>query len=146
MYSCNPFTYFVESFLGTAPPNTGATCAPNEYLRFNAPNGSTCIEYYMQDSMDVAGGFLRYPQATGQCELAETNKVLRGVNINFANRWRDFGIMWAFVFFNVILAVFFFWLVRVPKSKKPKSAHNRRPPKDATHPCNNHPLFSLCFI
>lgn len=123
MYRCNPFTYFVEGFLGTALSNAGATCATNEFLRFDPPNGSTCIEY-LQDYKDVAGGFVGNPQATSQCEycpVAETNKFLMGVNIDFANRWRNFGIMWAFIIFNILSAVFFFWLTRVPKTKKPTS-------------------------
>ncbi|KGO44533.1 CDR ABC transporter [Penicillium expansum] len=122
MYRCNPFTYFVEGFLGTAISNAKATCASNEFLRFNAPNGSTCGDY-MQNYLDLAGGYLLDPGSITNCDfcqVAETNKFLAGVNISFANRWRNFGIMWAFVVFNIAAAILLFWLTRVPKSKKTK--------------------------
>ncbi|TQN73727.1 ZEB2-regulated ABC transporter 1, partial [Colletotrichum shisoi] len=40
---------------------------------------------------------------------------LASVNVDFANRWRNFGIMWAFVVFNVAAAFLLYWLARVPK-------------------------------
>lgn len=123
MYRCNPFTYFVEGFLGTALANASATCAKNEYLRFEPPNGSTCGEY-MADFIGQRGGFLMDPDATSSCEfcqLDKTNTFLTGVNIEFDNRWRNFGLMWVFVIFNLAAAVFLYWLARVPKAKKSAS-------------------------
>ncbi|KAI9146718.1 ATPase [Paramyrothecium foliicola] len=112
MYRCNPFTYFVDGFLSTALANAGATCATNEYLRFEPPNGSTCGDYMMR-YLETSGGFLKDPLSTSQCEfcpIAETNTFLRGVNITFVNRWRNFGILWVFVIFNLAAATFLYWL------------------------------------
>lgn len=124
MYRVNPFTYFVEGFLGTALANASARCDSYELLRFDAPSGSTCAEY-MSDYMDMAGGFLANPNATGECEfcpLADTNTFLAAVSIDFDNRWRDWGLMWVFIAFNFAAATFFFWLARVPKTKKSTTA------------------------
>ncbi|KAL5615982.1 hypothetical protein FOBRF1_004730 [Fusarium oxysporum] len=124
MYRCNPFTYFVEGFLGTALANAKATCAANEYLQFEPPNGSTCGDYMMQYIKD-RGGFVRDRDDTSLCEfcqLDQTNNFLNGVNINFDNRWRDFGLMWVFVIFNLGAAVFLYWLAHVPKVKKSTSS------------------------
>lgn len=122
MYRVNPFTYFVEGFLGTALANADASCASNEFVVFNAPKGTTCAEY-MQSYIDTAGGFLDNPDASEQCRycpISETNTFLAGVNIDFSNRWRNFGIMWAFVVFNLIAATWLYWLARVPKKSKVK--------------------------
>ncbi|KAM0083487.1 Multidrug resistance protein [Fusarium odoratissimum] len=124
MYRCNPFTYFVEGFLGTALANAKATCAANEYLQFEPPNGSTCGDYMMQYIKD-RGGFVRDRDDTSLCEfcqLDQTKNFLNGVNINFDNRWRDFGLMWVFVIFNLGAAVFLYWLAHVPKVKKSTSS------------------------
>ncbi|CCF46345.1 ABC transporter [Colletotrichum higginsianum] len=123
MYRVNPFTYFVEGFLGTALANARASCAPNEFLVFNPPAGSTCAEY-LRPYVDVMGGSVDNPDATDACRfcpIAETNSFLASVNVDFANRWRNFGIMWAFVVFNVAAAFFLYWLARVPKKSKVKS-------------------------
>lgn len=122
MYRVNPFTYFVEGFLGTALANAAASCAANEFVVFNAPNGSTCGEY-MQSYIDMAGGLVDNPDASEQCQycpLSETNTFLAGVNVEFSNRWRNFGIMWAFIIFNIIAAAGLYWMARVPKKSKVK--------------------------
>ncbi|GKT60665.1 ABC-2 type transporter [Colletotrichum tofieldiae] len=123
MYRVNPFTYFVEGFLGTALANAKATCASNEFLVFNPPSGSTCGKY-MQQYMDVSGGLVDNPDALERCRfcpISETNTFLAGINVDFSNRWRNFGIMWVFIVFNVGVAFFLYWLARVPKKSKVKS-------------------------
>jgi ATP-binding cassette, subfamily G (WHITE), member 2, PDR len=37
---------------------------------------------------------------------------------NTDERWRNFGIMWLFIVFNVAGALFLYWLTRVPKKSK----------------------------
>lgn len=123
MYRVNPFTYFVEGFLGAALANARATCASNEWLLFNAPDGTTCGNY-LESYLSVAPGFLEDSSATDQCrycQIGETNTFLSGVNIHYANRWRDFGLMWVFTMFNLAAAIFLYWLIRVPKAKKSKT-------------------------
>ncbi|OAL42986.1 ABC-2 type transporter [Pyrenochaeta sp. DS3sAY3a] len=120
MYRVNPFTYFVEGFLGTALANARATCDYNEFVSVNPPNGSTCIQF-MQPYLDMAGGLLDNPEDTTDCRfcpISETNTFLKAVNIEFSNRWRNFGIMWVFVVFNIVAAVGLYWMARVPKKSK----------------------------
>jgi hypothetical protein len=50
--------------------------------------------------------------------FADTNTLLKGLGLSYDLRWRNFGIMWAFVAFNVAGAVFLYWLARVPKKPK----------------------------
>jgi ABC-type multidrug transport system permease subunit len=119
MYRVSPFTYLVEGLLGNGVAHAPVHCADNEFLRFSAPSGSTCAEY-LRPYIQAAGGYLIDPDAT-QCEfcsLDNTDTFLSLVSISFANRWRDFGILFVYIIFNVFAATFIYWLARVPKGKK----------------------------
>ncbi|KAL1620268.1 Multidrug resistance protein [Neofusicoccum ribis] len=121
MYRVNPFTYVVEGFLGTSLANAPVRCAANELLQFNAPSGRTCGEY-MVPYMENRGGYLVDSNATECqfCPTSETNMFLKGINVDFSHRWRNFGFMWTYCIFNIAVAVGIYWLVRVPKNKKTK--------------------------
>lgn len=123
MYRVNPFTYVVEGFLGTSLANAPVQCSPDEFVTFSAPNSSTC-RTYLSDYLSRAGGYLEDPDSTEcrYCALSETNGFLSSINVSWDNRWRDFGLMWAYCFFNIVAAVFLYWLVRVPKRKSGKSS------------------------
>jgi ATP-binding cassette subfamily G (WHITE) protein 2 (PDR) len=119
MYRVSPFTYLASAMLSTAVANTNVVCAANEILRFDPPNGYTCGEY-MKNYMAIAGGYLQNPEAAencGFCSIADTNAFLAGVGAKYEDRWRNFGIMWAFIIFNIFAALGLYWLVRVPKKK-----------------------------
>lgn len=124
MYRASPFTYVVEGILGTSMANAEATCEPNELIKFQAPNGTTCGEY-MKSYLSSAGGFVANPDAGNEaacqyCTMSDTNTFLRGINVSFSNRWRDFGFLWAYCLFNIAAALVIYWLARVPKSNKAK--------------------------
>jgi ABC-type multidrug transport system permease subunit/ABC-type multidrug transport system ATPase subunit len=119
MYRVSPFTYLASAMLSTAVANVDVTCADNELLHFDPPGGSTCADY-LKNYMAAAGGRLLNPEATQDCtfcSLADTNGYLAQVNISYDDRWRNFGIMWAFIIFNIFAALGLYWLVRVPKKK-----------------------------
>jgi hypothetical protein len=68
-----------------------------------------------------AGGYVNNPDATANCDFCivrDTNTLLAGFGLSYDLRWRNFGIMWAFIAFNVAGAVFLYWLARVPKKPK----------------------------
>jgi len=116
MYHVSPFTYLVSAVLSTGLANTNVTCASNEYLTFDPQPGKTCMEY-MQPYIMGAGGYLQNPDATsncGFCAISSTNTFLESVNSSYSTAWRNFGIMWAYVLFNVVMALFLYWLFRVP--------------------------------
>ncbi|KAF9877262.1 ABC-2 type transporter [Colletotrichum karsti] len=128
IYRVNPFTYLVEGLLGTGLANAGIRCAKNEFLQMNPPPGQTCGQY-LQTYIAQAGGYLADPTAAGNCSLcttSNTNEVLAGVHVEFGNRWRDLGILFAFVFFNAA-AAFALYSTRVPKPKKEKDVKSPRP-------------------
>jgi ABC-type multidrug transport system permease subunit len=127
MYRANPFTYLVDGLLSSSLANAPVTCASNEYLQFESPANMTCGEY-MQAYMSVAGGYVRNPNASWSsngelcefCPMSSTNAFLSSINVSFANRWRNFGLLWVFVAFNTLAAVFFYWVFRVPKKNRRK--------------------------
>ncbi|KIV78697.1 hypothetical protein PV11_06318 [Exophiala sideris] len=119
MYRLSPFTYLIDGMLSTAVAHTKVTCAANEYLSFSPPSGETCAEY-MKSYINTNGGYLQNPDATGNCsycQISNTDTFLAGVSSHPQYMWRNFGIMWAFIIFNIAGAVFIYWLARVPKNK-----------------------------
>ncbi|CEN59914.1 Putative ABC transporter CDR4 [Aspergillus calidoustus] len=121
MYRINPFTYIIEGFLGTSLGNAPMYCAPNEFVRFTAPDGSTCAEY-ASEYLSQSGGYLANPDATDceYCAMSESNQFLASVSVSYDHRWRDFGFMLVFCIFNLSMALVLYWLARVPKTRKVK--------------------------
>ncbi|KAF7560817.1 hypothetical protein G7046_g3318 [Stylonectria norvegica] len=117
MYRVSPFTYLASGMLSTAVANAKVTCADNEYLNFMPTAGKTCGEY-MMPYINATGGYLIDSDTTEQCTfctVANTNAFLARVNADYNDRWRNFGLLWIYVFFNIAAALFLYWIVRVPK-------------------------------
>jgi ABC-type multidrug transport system permease subunit len=120
MYRVSPFTYLVSGMLSVGISNTKVTCADNEYLRFDPVNG-TCGKY-MESYMSNMGGYLEDEMATSNCSfcpIKETNVFLGSVSSSYSDIWRNFGLMWVFIVFNIFAACLLYWWVRVPRVKKP---------------------------
>ncbi|KAF2841982.1 pleiotropic drug resistance protein, ABC superfamily [Patellaria atrata CBS 101060] len=124
MYRVSPFTYLISGMLSTAVADTNVVCADNEFLHFEPPSGQTCAEY-MDPLIRDAIGYLQ-PQTENSttdcsyCTISSTNSYLASVNAYYSESWRNFGIMWAFIIFNIFGALFFYWLGRVPKKTNVK--------------------------
>ncbi|OQV10719.1 hypothetical protein CLAIMM_14681 isoform 3 [Cladophialophora immunda] len=117
MYRVSPFTYLIDGMLSTAVAHANVTCAANEYLHFPVPSGQTCAEY-MRPYIATAGGYLQDASATGNCsycQISTTDAFLASVSAHPQDMWRNFGLMWPYIAFNVAGAVFLYWLARVPK-------------------------------
>lgn len=123
MYRVSPFTYLVSAMLSTGLANTDVVCADNEYLKFKPPTGMNCGDY-LDRYINANGGYVQNNATMGECSICpikSTNVFLTAVSANYDNRWRDFGIMWAFIIFNTVAALFLYWLVRMPKNHKDKA-------------------------
>ncbi|KAI1833391.1 hypothetical protein DTO006G1_6434 [Penicillium roqueforti] len=119
MYRVSPFTYLVSGMLSVGISNTKVICATNEYLHFDPLNG-TCGEY-MEAYKSTMGGYVEHELATSNCNfcpISDTNVYLTSVSSNYSDVWRNFGIMWVFIVFNIFAACALYWWVRVPKVKK----------------------------
>jgi ATP-binding cassette subfamily G (WHITE) protein 2 (PDR) len=125
MYRVSPFTYLVSGMLSASFAHAKVTCADNEYLTMQPNAGSTC-GMYLADFAEATGGYILDTNATENCKFcptSSTDSYLARLSIHYENAWRDFGIMWGYIAFNVAAALFIYWLARVPKqglSKKSK--------------------------
>ena len=120
MYRVSPFTYLVDGMISTGVANQEVHCADNEYLTFSPPSGQTCGAY-MQPYIAQAGGYLQDSDALQNCKFCtydSTNIFLAGISANYKDAWRNYGILWVFIIFNVAGAVTIYWLARVPKKAK----------------------------
>lgn len=120
LYRASPLSYFVSAVLSTGLANVNVTCASNEFTTFSTPSGRTCGEY-MAEYVSVAGGYLLSSNSTSDCQyckMKETNVYLETVKAEYSVRWRNVGIMWAYVVFNIAAALVLYWAARMPKGKK----------------------------
>ncbi|KAG8164849.1 hypothetical protein KVR01_005124 [Diaporthe batatas] len=120
MYRLSPFTYLVSGMLSASVANTFVECASNEFLSLQPPGGQTCKQY-LEPYISQFGGYLADENATANCSLcptSDTNTFLTAVGTSYSDRWRNFGILWAYIIFNIFAALGVYYLARVPKGKK----------------------------
>jgi len=122
MYRFPPYTYLVGTILSIGIANTAVKCSPIELLRFEPLPNTTC-GVYMAPYIEQLGGYLTNPAVTTEyefCVITDTSTFLSSVGVDYGDRWRNFGILWEYVIFNVLVAVLLYWGVRVPKKRREK--------------------------
>jgi len=115
MYRLSPFTYIVGGMIPTGISMAPIVCSVQELIKFEPPTSQTCGEY-MAPYIGMAGGYLTDPNSTFDCNFCSastTDDLLRQFGLHYGTRWRDFGLLWAYVIFNIVVAVGLYWLVRV---------------------------------
>ena len=120
MYRASPFTYWIGGIVATELHGRAIECAPSEVSIFSPPAGQTCGAY-MQQYLAVAPGRLQNPNATADCNycsLTVADQFMEGVGIRWDDRWRNFGIVWAYVVFNIFVTVLVYYVFRVAKWKR----------------------------
>lgn len=119
MYRVSPLTYLVDGLLSTALANADAICADYEFLKFNAPIKQTCGEY-MRPWIEQHGGYLMDTATSlcSFCQISSTNTFLAAHSSDYEHRWRNSGILWAFITFNIMATFLVYWLVSVPKARR----------------------------
>lgn len=118
MYRVSPLTYLLSALLSTGIANQAVECTRVELLHFDPPAGQTCGEYMAAYMATAGGGALADPAATSCafCSLSTTNTFLASVSSYYDQRWRNFGLMWVYIGFNIVAALGLYWLARVPRS------------------------------
>ncbi|KAK4947826.1 Multidrug resistance protein [Elasticomyces elasticus] len=122
LYRISPLSYFISAILSTGLANVDVTCAPNEYTTVFPPDGQKCGDY-MAEYIERVGGYVLDPDATSgckYCKIKETTKFSEGISARYSDRWRNYGILWAYIAFNIVVALGLYWLARMPKGKKKK--------------------------
>ncbi|OBT88820.1 hypothetical protein VE02_03130 [Pseudogymnoascus sp. 03VT05] len=128
MYRLSPLTYLVAGMLTTAVADTDLVCATNELLRFDSFPGRNCSAY-LAPYVKTLGGYLQ-PGTEGSahcefCPFGNTDQYLALLDMHYDQSWRNFGILWVFILFNVSFAFFVYWLARVPKKWSLKGKDRR---------------------
>ncbi|KAF7428110.1 hypothetical protein PC9H_007329 [Pleurotus ostreatus] len=120
MYHLSPFTYYIEGILGQALGRSAIVCSEIEYVTVNPPAGQTCSQFFQQ-YISNAGGYLEFPDASSGCRFcafASTDEFLfSGFNITYGHRWRNFGIMLAFIVFNFVSIYFLSYIFRIREGR-----------------------------
>jgi ABC-type multidrug transport system permease subunit len=120
MYRVSPFTYWIGGIVGTELHGRQISCTDTEANIFNPPQGMTCGEY-LQPFLAEAPGSLQNPNATSQCHycsVSNADQLIAASGIFWSQRFRNFGIMWAYIAFNIFGAVTLYYLFRVKKWHK----------------------------
>jgi len=82
------------------------------------PPANTRCGTWLAPYAKAAGGEVYNPDSFSDCEYCTAtvaDQFLSGVSISFTTRWRDYGIGFAFIFFNIFAAVFLYYFFRVRK-------------------------------
>ncbi|KAG9721672.1 putative ABC multidrug transporter, partial [Aureobasidium melanogenum] len=117
MYRVSPFTYWVGGIVAAQLHGKPVVCSNVETSVFQPPAGQTCGQYLTR-YLETSPGYLQNPNARADCAycaLSNASELLAGSNIYYSQVWRNFGIFWAYVVFNIAAAVFLYWLFRVSK-------------------------------
>ncbi|KAF5026342.1 hypothetical protein F66182_1550 [Fusarium sp. NRRL 66182] len=120
MYRLSPFTYWISGIVSTMLHGRPVVCSSAETSTFDPPPGQTCQEY-LEPILSSAPGRLQNPGATESCRYCgfrNADQYLSGSEIYWSERWRNYGIVWAFIGFNMIVAVVTYFLFRVKKWSK----------------------------
>lgn len=119
MYRVSPMTYFVAGMAATMLHGRQVQCSTDEVSIFQPPAQQTC-QQYMAPYLQAAPGYLINPDATSDCSYCSVtvaDTFLGGVNIYWSERWRNFGLMWVYVVFDIAVAVLVYYLFRVRSGK-----------------------------
>ncbi|TKA56336.1 hypothetical protein B0A49_12974, partial [Cryomyces minteri] len=117
MYRVSPLTYWVAGIVSTELHGRTIDCSAAESSIFNPPAGETC-QSYLAPYLAIAPGTLQNPTATANCRycsLSNADQFMAGSNIYWSERWRNFGIMWVYIIFNIFVATVLYYTFRVKK-------------------------------
>jgi ATP-binding cassette subfamily G (WHITE) protein 2 (PDR) len=125
MYRVSPMTYIVNTIAAAGLSGRAVTCAQNELSVFQPFGNMTCGQYmerYLEalDTLGAAGNLIN-PDATkdcAYCTLQMADQFLAARDVEYDQRWRNFGLIWVYIGFNVVFAVGLYYLCRVRRWRK----------------------------
>ncbi|KAF9180757.1 hypothetical protein BGZ51_009356 [Haplosporangium sp. Z 767] len=107
MYWLDPYHYIIEAITTVQLHNVPVYCADDEFSIFNAPPGQTCGQY-AAEFLSKAAGYVNNLNATENCQYCQYTygqDFYEGLSMDFAHRWRNFGILCIYLCFNVIMVL-----------------------------------------
>ncbi|KAJ8294266.1 Brefeldin A resistance protein [Rhodotorula toruloides] len=114
MYHTTPFTYLVEGLLTNAIGGAALHCTQQQFQRIVPPAGQQCVEW-LQPYMSMAGGYAQVLQdgSCGICAYSSGDQYLRQLNMSYSHRWRDVGLLFPYIGFNIFATFVGFYLFRI---------------------------------
>jgi len=119
MWKTSPYTYFVQNLIGVLLHNKPVKCSKKEYSYFNPPNGQTCGQY-MSAFLKSNTGYIENPEATTDCAYciySVGDEYLSYVNAEYSHLWRNFGIYWIYIVFNIFAMIGVYYVIHVRQTK-----------------------------
>ncbi|KAG0640807.1 ABC drug exporter AtrF [Tuber brumale] len=127
VYWVTPFKYLVAGFLGVLVHDIPVRCSKNEFARFDLPpNFANCAEY-TATFVQRLGGYVEEENGVCKfCQYRDGDEFAASFNIRYDYHWRDLGIFWAYIVFNLFVVFFSTWcflggwrkIVRVFRGRK----------------------------
>lgn len=105
LYQLNPMTRLVGGMIVTELNSRQVTCTSVELNTFNAPDGQNCGDY-MSDYFKNGGPGYIVDNATDICQYCAYkvgDQFYEPLGLSFDNRWRDLGILIAFIGSNLFV-------------------------------------------
>ena len=106
LYQLVPFTRLISGMVVTELEGRPVNCQPQEFSRFTAPPGMSCGEYMAPFfASGSAVGYIADNNTSecAYCAFADGQQFYQQYGMDFANRWRDLGVMAAFVGSNLLI-------------------------------------------
>ncbi|KAI5298955.1 hypothetical protein KEM56_003640 [Ascosphaera pollenicola] len=116
MWRVSPQTYTVGGFAATGLHGRLVKCDDHELAKFTPPKGLNCGLYLSKYFELGAPGHLINPNATDLCEYCPINvadQFLGSSKVYWSDRWRNWGIGWAYIIFNIFGTVALYYLMRI---------------------------------
>ncbi|CAN8098219.1 unnamed protein product [Discula destructiva] len=130
MYYVSPFTYWIAAVTATMASGNVVTCSSVETSIISPPSGQTCGEYFSAFlESATAVGSLQNPNDTSDCRYCSLNDAdgfLAGSGIFYEARWRNFGIMWVYIVFNVFAAIGIYYWFRVRPNQRARVSKGKK--------------------
>ncbi|WFD44377.1 hypothetical protein MPSI1_003045 [Malassezia psittaci] len=140
MFHLSPFTYIVEGQLGNAIHDKPVICSEHELNTIIPPSGQTCDSYLQPLSYPLnvtppagsssRGYYLSNADGTcGFCSMRNGEDYLAGNEMNAKYRYRDIGILCAYIAFNLLLVYAMYYLFRVHSWRKSGLKASKKKPE-----------------
>lgn len=105
LYELDPFTRLISGLVSTELHGLPVVCTETELNRFTAPAGQTCGEYMAAFFAAGGPGYLQSNSTSdcAYCAYRVGDEFYAPFGIDYEKRWRDLGILAAFIGSNLIL-------------------------------------------
>ncbi|ODV86076.1 hypothetical protein CANARDRAFT_197791 [[Candida] arabinofermentans NRRL YB-2248] len=120
VYYESPFTYFLQNLMSILFDGRAVICDNDEYALLSPQMGLNCGDY-MKSYIADKGGYLKSATQIAfctYCSYASGEEFTRQINMKYSQVWRNFGIFWIYVVFNVIAMLIGYYVTLKFKFKR----------------------------